>query len=142
MAEQGGKNVLRVEKAADVPVAITSVFPDGAAVAELFTENGSFVVGDGTVLDGRSEIVAYFERLLDSTDRSGTSLKGVRSTVHFDHEWQIAPDVVVVRTRGGLIFPGERDVAPERQAVQTWVVTRRGETWLAAAYQNTRVAQR
>jgi uncharacterized protein (TIGR02246 family) len=55
--------------------------------------------------------------------------------------WQIGPDAYIVRTRGGLLMPGETEIHPERLGIQTWVVVRKGGAWLAAAYQNTRIEQ-
>jgi uncharacterized protein (TIGR02246 family) len=97
------------------------------------------VVADGTILTGRAEIVNYFDRLLAGADKWGTSLNGVRSVAEVDWQFEISPSTVIVRTRGGMIMPGETSVAEERRGVQTWVVIREDGSWRAAAYQNTRI---
>lgn len=48
--------------------------------------------------------------------------------------------VAVVYTEAGLLLPGETEVPPDRVGLQSFVVTRFGDEWLVAAYQNTRTA--
>src|SRR5579875_2452559 len=130
---------LHNREAVDLPKAVAQAFPDSDAVSQLFAEDSSFVVAEGTVLNGRAAIRKYFDDLTAGSDKWGTSLQGVHSVV--DVEWKavLSESTVILRTHGGLIFPGEEDVAPGRLGVQTWTVHRANDHWLIVSYQNTRV---
>ena len=51
----------------------------------------------------------------------------------------ICPHVALVHSSGGLRRPGESEVSPEQNSVQTFVLVKRGDRWSIAAFQNTRV---
>jgi uncharacterized protein (TIGR02246 family) len=119
-----------------LPAQVTAAFPDGEAVAAAFTEDADFIVAEGTHLKGRVEIVAYFQRLLEEQDEFGTSLQGVKSTAEVRDLRFLTDDVALMHTTGGLLFPGETAVPPDRRTIQTWVATKAGGTWLVASYQS------
>ena len=48
----------------------------------------------------------------------------------------------IVNSRSGILFPGETEVPAERMVYATWVMERRGGTWVAAAYHNSPVEVR
>lgn len=101
----------------------------------MFTRDASFIVpGQDTYLRSREEIRAYM-----AAGFSGP-LRGVRATATILDLRCLSRDVAVVVTQGGLLFPGETVVPPERIGRQTWVVQRQGSQWRAAAYQNSRIS--
>ncbi len=125
--------------AVDLPAAVAQAFPDSKAVSQMFADDSSFVIAEGTVLNGRAAIKKYFDDLTAGADKWGTSLRGVHSVAEVEWKLELSESTVIIRTRGGLIFPGELEVAPERRGVQTWTVHREGDQWLVVSYQNTRV---
>ncbi|MGR6918718.1 SgcJ/EcaC family oxidoreductase [[Actinomadura] parvosata] len=107
---------------------------DAQALAAQFTPDATFVVpGPGGVyLKNRKQILAYM------TQGFAGQLKGVTSTAKVVNARCVTPDVVVLVSTGGLVFPGESEPPADRIGVQTWTVVRKGGRWLAAAYQNAR----
>ena len=81
---------------------------DAAALAAVFTRDTDFVIGDGTYLKGRAEVRAYV------TAGFAGPLKGTRVTAHVFTVRFLKRDVAVLHTRGGILFPGETEVPPER----------------------------
>ena len=55
-------------------------------------------------------------------------LKGTRVTAHVFTVRFLKRDVAVLHTRGGILFPGETEVPPERLGIQVWVVTKQAGT--------------
>lgn len=106
---------------------------DASGVAAVFARDTEFVVGDGTYLNGRSELRAYMQPAFAGP------LKGTRTTATVVSVRFLKRDVAVMHTRGGILFPGETEVPPERRGVQVWVVTEHRGAWLVSAYQNTRI---
>jgi uncharacterized protein (TIGR02246 family) len=111
------------------------------AIAEIFTEDASFVVGDGTYLRGRPEIAAYYRRMIDGADAFGTSIKDTTVVVEVDSVRFLSDTVAAVVSHGGILFAGETEVPAERRGIQTSVISEVNGRWLAAAYQNTRIHQ-
>jgi uncharacterized protein (TIGR02246 family) len=107
---------------------------DGDAFAAPFAEDADLVGFDGMHLKGRSEIASFHQRLFDNFVK-GTRLVGKVKSVRF-----LAPDVVLMHTVGGTVMPGQSDLDPERNSVQTIVATKSddGRWWRMAAFQNTR----
>jgi uncharacterized protein (TIGR02246 family) len=106
----------------------------GADLAAVFTPDGDLVGFDGTHLHGRREIGPFHQRLLDKWLK-GSRLVGEVSDVRF-----LGPDVAVLHATGGTILRGKRAPAPERDSIQTLVVTRDEHGgWRLAAFQNTRL---
>lgn len=109
------------------------------AIANLFTEDASFVVGDGAYPRGRAEIAAYFRRMVEGHDAHGTTIKDATVIAEADSVRFLDDDVAVMVGHGGILFQGETVVPPERRGIQTAVMARVDGRWLTAAYQNTRI---
>jgi uncharacterized protein (TIGR02246 family) len=106
----------------------------GTALAEVFSPDGDLVGFDGTHLKGRREIGPFQQRLFDKWLR-GTRLVGQVTDLRY-----LGPDVAVMHAVGGTVLRGRRAPAPERDSIQTLVVTRQAEgDWRLAAFQNTRL---
>jgi uncharacterized protein (TIGR02246 family) len=109
------------------------------AIAAVFTEDADFIVGDGTHLHGRLEIGAYFQRMVAGADAFGTSIRGTTVTMELQCVRFLAENVALLITHGGILFPGETTVPPNRRGIQTTVLVKNDGAWLATAYQNTRI---
>jgi uncharacterized protein (TIGR02246 family) len=107
---------------------------NGDAFAASFAEDADLIGFDGTHLKGRSEIASFHQRLFD-TFVKGTRLVGKVKSVRF-----LAPNVSLMHTVGGTVMPGQSDIDPERNSVQTIVATKKRNDgrWRIAAFQNTR----
>jgi uncharacterized protein (TIGR02246 family) len=106
----------------------------GVELAAVFTTDGDLVGFDGTRLEGRQEIAGFHQRLFDKWLK-GSRLVGQVTDVRF-----LGPDVAVLHAVGGTVLHGKRTPAPERDSVQTLVLTRQaGGDWRVAAFQNTRL---
>ena len=104
----------------------------GEAFAAPFAEDADFVGFDGTYFKGREEIVSFhkllFERIL-----VGTRLVGKVRGVRF-----LTPGVALLHAVGGTVMPGQSDLDPDRNSIQTLVATKRDGAWELAAFQNSR----
>ncbi|OXM59625.1 DUF4440 domain-containing protein [Amycolatopsis vastitatis] len=90
---------------------------DADVFADVFTENGSLLLQDNQLVS-REEIRGYLRASFHG------ALKGARV-----HGWPLdvrflAPDVAIAVTEGGIIRPGESEIAPENQIRAVWVITR------------------
>jgi uncharacterized protein (TIGR02246 family) len=105
----------------------------GAAFAAAFMEDGDLVAFDGTHFKGRREIAPFHQELFDKWLK-GTRLVGKVKSVRF-----LTPDVAVMHCIGSTVMRGESEPSPERDSIQTLVVTRQNDEWRIAAFQNTRI---
>ena len=100
------------------------------AIAESFVEDGDAIGFDGSELKGRDEI-ASAHRQIFADHQTGAFVGKVRG-VHF-----LNPDVAVISAIAGMVLPGQSDLEPERNAIQTLVAVKREGHWRAAVFQNT-----
>jgi uncharacterized protein (TIGR02246 family) len=104
----------------------------GDAFAAPFAEDADFVAFDGSYFKGRQEIASFHQMLFD-TFLKGTRLVGKVRSVRF-----LTPDVAVMHAVGGTVMQGQSGIEPERNSIQTLVVTKRDGDWYLAAFQNSR----
>jgi uncharacterized protein (TIGR02246 family) len=107
---------------------------DGAAFAEVFAEDATLILPGDIYLDSREQIGAFMTAAFAGPYK-GTRVYGDPLSARF-----LADGAAVVVTRGGVLAPGDEEVAPERAIRATWVLTRQDGEWLIAAYQNTPIA--
>jgi uncharacterized protein (TIGR02246 family) len=107
---------------------------DAEAFAGVFTEDARLILPGDIFLKGR-EAIQSFMAAGYSGPYKGTRVYGDPVDMR-----QISDDVVLLVTRGGVLAPGETEVAPERTIRATWVIVKQGEDWLISAYQNTPVS--
>ena len=105
---------------------------DGNAFAAPFAEDADFVAFDGSYFKGRPEIASFHQMLFDQFLK-GTRLVGKVRSVRF-----LTPDVAVMHAVGGTVMPGQSDLDPERNSIQTLVAMKRDGEWHLAAFQNSR----
>ena len=53
--------------------------------------------------------------------------------MRFAHLWR---PLMLARTDGGILAPGETEIDPELAVRSTWVVVKKDGEWRLAAYQN------
>jgi uncharacterized protein (TIGR02246 family) len=108
---------------------------DADAFAAVFTEDGSVILPGGVYLKSRVEIRDFMAAAYAGPFK-GTAVAANPIDVRF-----ISPDTSLMITEGGVLLPGETQVAEERAIQAMWVSVKRDGEWKVAAYQNTRVAQ-
>jgi uncharacterized protein (TIGR02246 family) len=104
---------------------------DGRALAAAFVDDGDVIIFDGSHLHGGPQIAAVMQHLFD------TALKGTRCLAQVKALRFVTPEVALMQTLGGVVFPGETVVPAERCSIQTFVVVRIPGTWRVASLQNT-----
>lgn len=108
---------------------------DGNGVAGVYAHNGTLVAGDGTVTHGRNRIASYHDRLF------ADFLKNTRLNVQVTNVKFLTRDIALMRTEGGILWPGETRFAPGNRGIQSFVVVRDNGTWRVLHFQNTRVRE-
>lgn len=98
--------------------------------AACFAEQGSIVGFDGTQVNGASNVVAHLTPIFADhpTPTYVTLVEDVRT---------VAAGAVILRAVSGLVPPGQEDIVPELNAVQTLVAVARDGVWQAELFQNT-----
>lgn len=103
----------------------------GVAFAKPFAEDADYVVINGNYFKGREAIATAHQRIFDTVFKDTTITLTVKQ-VRF-----LRPDVAVV------LASGHRD-APTKEltqsAVMSFIMTKEGQVWTIAAFQNTAVA--
>jgi uncharacterized protein (TIGR02246 family) len=98
--------------------------------AALFTNDGSVVGFDGSQMTGRAEIASTLQHIF-ANHSTATYVAKVRS-VRF-----LAPEVAVLRAVAGMVSPGQSDLNPAVNTLQTLVATKRDGQWCIDLFQNT-----
>lgn len=106
---------------------------DADGFAEVFTENATLILPNDVYLTSREQIRAFMKAAFAGPYK-GTKVFGEPVGLQV-----LSGDVAVLVTKGGVLAPGETEVAAERAIRATWVVTKQDSDWLIAAYQNTPV---
>jgi uncharacterized protein (TIGR02246 family) len=106
---------------------------DADRYAAAFLDEGHAVGFDGSQLDGRDAIASSLRSIFDH-HQTGTYVGIVRQVQG------LAPGVALLRAVAGMIPPGEQDLKPELNTIQTLVAVRRDDAWRAAMFQNTPAA--
>lgn len=98
--------------------------------ADLFFDHAQITGFDGSMLEGRAEIESSFARTF--RDRATPACVGtVRTAI------RLTEDVVLVRAVAGMVPPGQHDIDPELNVVQSLVAVKRDGRWRVAAFHNT-----
>ncbi|WP_217628278.1 SgcJ/EcaC family oxidoreductase [Micromonospora nigra] len=102
---------------------------DADAFARVFTEDGTMIL-PGVYCRGRQEIQAFMTGAF-AGPYQGTRVTGQPFDVRF-----LGADIALLLTQGGVMAPGETEVAPERGVRASWLAVKRQGEWQLAAYQN------
>jgi uncharacterized protein (TIGR02246 family) len=102
----------------------------GDAFAAPFAEDGEVIGFDGSEHSGRAEIAAAMRQIFadHATARYVGKIKSVRL---------LESDAAVLRAVSGRVPPGQSDINPAVNTIQTLVAARRGGRWHIVLYQNT-----
>ena len=103
---------------------------DAAAYAALFAEDASVVGFDGSQMNGRAEIAAEIGRIFADhpTSRYVGKIREVRL---------LTPDVALLRAVVGMTPPGQSDINPAVNAIQSLVAAKQNGAWRITLFQNT-----
>ncbi|HST49674.1 SgcJ/EcaC family oxidoreductase [Jatrophihabitans sp.] len=101
---------------------------DGAAFAELYADDATVVL-PGTYYQGKKAVAQHM-----GSGFAGP-LKGSRG-IDEPLSIRILGDTAIVVSRAGILMAGEDSLPAERERYATWVLTRRADRWLVAAYAN------
>ncbi len=100
------------------------------AFAALFDEDGSVVGFDGSMMDRRTEISAVLGQIF--ADHQTGAYLGIVRGVRF-----LAADTAVARAVVGMVPPGQSDLNPAVNSIQTFVAAKRDGEWCIASLQTT-----
>lgn len=103
---------------------------DAATYAALFQENGSIVGFDGSQHEGRAGIKADIGHIFADHQTAAyvAKIRDVRL---------LSPGVGLLRAVAGMVPPGQTDLNPAVNALQTLVAARQDSQWRIAHFQNT-----
>jgi uncharacterized protein (TIGR02246 family) len=98
--------------------------------ATLFSENGNSVGFDGSQLNGRAEIEAHIGQVF--ADHQTAAYIGKVREIRL-----LTPEVAILRAVVGMVPPGQSDINPAVNTVQSLVAEKQGDSWRIALFQNT-----
>ena len=103
---------------------------DASAFAALFADDGVSIGFDGSSMSGQAEIAATLGQIFADhiTAAYIARVRDIRL---------LAPDVALLRAVVGMVPPGQPDINPAVNALQTLVVVLRVDEWRIALLQNT-----
>jgi uncharacterized protein (TIGR02246 family) len=106
---------------------------DAEAYSALVAEDGNLVGFDGSPIDGRAEIGSTIHRIF--ADHQTAAYVGKVREVRF-----LAPGVALLRAVAGMVPPGQSDIDPTVNAIQSLVAAKEKGHWRIALFQNTPAA--
>lgn len=120
------------KEALGVPLRLVAAWAknDADGVAKVFTEDGILILPGDVYKQGQEEIRSFMAAAYAGPFK-GSGVTGKPVDVRFATD-----DVALLRTHGGILAPGETEIAPELAVRSTWVVVKRDGEWRLAAYQN------
>jgi uncharacterized protein (TIGR02246 family) len=99
-------------------------------LAALFAEDGQQVGFDGSQYNGRAAIEAAIGQIF-ADHQTATYVGKIREV-----RW-LSPDVALLRAVVGMVPPGQADLTPAVNAIQTLVAVKQDGHWRIALFQNT-----
>jgi uncharacterized protein (TIGR02246 family) len=103
---------------------------DADAFATLYTDDAT-VVMRGVFQQGRTSVRDFM-----AAGFAGR-LKGSRAVDEPQDVRIVGGNTAIVVSRAGILMAGEEAVPAEREVLATWVLAKRDDRWLIAAYANT-----
>jgi uncharacterized protein (TIGR02246 family) len=106
---------------------------DAAAFAALFAPAGSVVGFDGSMVDGAEAIRTHLQQIF--ADHRPAAYVALVREVRL-----LGPGTALLRAVAGMVPPGQTQVNPAVNAVQSLVVQQEGSRWRIHLFQNTPAA--
>lgn len=103
---------------------------DAAGMAALCDAAVNVIGFDGSQMNGRAEIESEISRVF--RDHQTAAYVGKVRDVRF-----LAPTVALLRGVVGMVPPGNTDINPAVNAIQSLVAVRQDDQWRIASFQNT-----
>jgi uncharacterized protein (TIGR02246 family) len=103
---------------------------DAEKFATLFDEEGHVVGFDGSVMNGRAEISSHLQQIF--ADHPTAAYVGKIREVRL-----LAPEVALLRAVVGMVPPGQSDLNPAVNTIQTLVAANHEGRWRITLFQNT-----
>jgi uncharacterized protein (TIGR02246 family) len=103
------------------------------SMAGLFAEDSNLIGFDGSQINGRAQIEAEMSRIF--ADHVTSAYIGKIREVRF-----LSPEVALLRAVSGMIPPGQSDLNPGVNTIQSLIAVRQNGEWRIALYQNTPAA--
>lgn len=103
---------------------------DASAFAALFDDEGQSIGFDGSPMSGRDEIATVLGQIF-ADHITATYVSKIRSIR------LLAPGVALLGAVVGMVPPGQADINPAVNAMQTMVAVNRAGKWRIALLQNT-----
>ncbi|SDJ98114.1 conserved hypothetical protein [Actinopolyspora mzabensis] len=122
----------REKEVLQVPLRMVAAWSrnDADGIADVFTEEGILILPGDVLKRGRREIRSFMAAAYAGPFKD-TGVTGNPVDVRFASD-----SVALVRTHGGILAPGETEVAPELAVRSTWVIVNENGQWRLAVYQN------
>ena len=136
LAQSGATETARDESTIrEIPQKIAAAWNTGSGsrIAAVYADDGTLVAGDGKLTQGRSQIARYHD------EQFAAFLKGTRLSVQVKSVRFLSPGVALMRTEGGILWPGQSELAPGNQGIQSFVVVKDNGVWRVTLFQNTRI---
>lgn len=103
---------------------------DADGVARTFTEDGILILPGDVYKKGQDEIRSFMAAAYAGPFKD-SNVTGNPVDVRF-----LSDDVALLRTHGGILAPGQTEIAPELAVRSTWLTVKRDGEWKLAGYQN------
>lgn len=104
-------------------------YHDADTFADVFVEDGTMIL-PGSLSTGRDEIREQMTK--EWAGRwQGTQVTGKPISIR-----ALGPDVILLLSLGGVLFPGETEVTKANAIRASWLAVRQDGEWKLAAYQN------
>jgi uncharacterized protein (TIGR02246 family) len=104
---------------------------DAHTFASLFAENANVVGFDGSQMDGKRAIENELSQIFNH-HKTASYVSKIRE-IRF-----LSSDVAILRAVAGMVPPGDNDIKPEVNAIQSLVATSNHDgDWKIALFQNT-----
>lgn len=106
---------------------------DARTFAGHFSEDACLVGFDGSQMTGRAEVESTLRGIF-SNHSTASYVAKIRRIRH------LGPDVALLQAVVGMVPPGQSDLNPAVNAIQTLVARRTGTGWQIESFQNTPAA--
>jgi uncharacterized protein (TIGR02246 family) len=103
---------------------------NAAAFAAPFAEDGESIGFDGSQLVGKTEIVSTLQQIF-ANHPTAPYVSKVKSVT------LLSPEVAILRAIAGMVPPGQSDINPAVNTLQTLIAVKRDGRWRIQLFQNT-----